>query len=73
MSLATTQPASVGSAEGGETDAVVACVGGCEGEFAGLRAFKIDDAMVGVKDFVDCDGNGKGGVGGVGGGLGGVE
>ena len=59
-------------ARGREADAVVAGVGGGEGEFAGRGAAGIDDAVGIVEGFVDSDGDGEGRVGFVEGGLGGV-
>jgi len=53
-------------AGGREADTVVAGVGGAEGEFAGVAAFGVDDAVVGVEDFVDGYGYGEVGVCGVG-------
>lgn len=50
LAAAKPSPARVG---GREADAVVAGVGGAEGEFAGMRAFGVDDAVVVVEDFVD--------------------
>lgn len=41
---------------------MVAGVGGAEGEFAGVRAFGVYDAVVIVEDFVDCDCYGEVGV-----------
>jgi len=55
---------------GREADSVVAGVGRTEGEFAGVRAFGVDNPVVAVEDFVDGYGYGEIGVGGVGGGLG---
>ena len=49
-------------ASGLEADAVLAGVGGAEGEFARVGAFGVDDAVVVVKDFVDGDGDGEVGV-----------
>lgn len=43
---------------GREADAMVAGVGGAKGEFSGLGAFGVDDAVVVVEDFVDGDGYG---------------
>jgi len=42
---------------------VVAGIGSREGEFTGVRAFGVDDAVVVVEDFVDCYGDGEVGVG----------
>ena len=41
---------------------MVAGVGGAEGEFAGVRAFGVYDAVVVVENFVDCDCYGEVGV-----------
>lgn len=41
---------------------MVAGVGGTEGEFAGVRAFGVYDAVVVVENFVDCDCYGEVGV-----------
>lgn len=41
-----------------EADAVVAGVGGAESEFSGLGALGVDDAVVIVENFVDCNGYG---------------
>ena len=49
-------------AGGLEADAVLAGVGGAEGEFARVGAFGVDDAVVVVEDFVDGDGDGEVGV-----------
>ena len=49
---------------------MVAGVGGAEGEFAGVGAFGVDDAVVVVEDFVDGYEDAEVGVGGEGGGLG---
>ena len=38
---------------------MLAGVGGAEGEFAGVGAFGVDDAVVIVKDFVNGDGDGE--------------
>ena len=67
MAAAKPSPAGVG---GREADAVVAGVGGAEGEFAGVRAFGVDDAVVVVEDFVDGYEDAEVGVGGEGIGLG---
>ena len=50
-------------AGGLEADAVLAGVGGAEGELARVGAFGVDDAVVVVEDFVDGDGDGEVGVG----------
>ena len=63
------KPSSAGIG-GREADAVVAGVGGAEGEFAGVRAFGVDDAVVVVEDFVDGYEDAEVGVGGEGIGLG---
>ena len=62
MPLPLAQPASVRGAGGLEADAVLAGVGGAEGEFARVGAFGVDDAVVVVEDFVDGDGDGEVGV-----------
>ena len=49
-------------AGGLEADAVLAGVGGAEGEFARVGAFGVDNAVVIVEDFVDGDGDGEVGV-----------
>ena len=49
-------------AGGLEADAVLAGVGGAEGEFARVGAFGVDNAVVVVEDFVDGDGDGEVGV-----------
>lgn len=59
-------------AGGRETDAVVAGVGGAEGELAGVGALGVDNAVVGVEDFVHGYRYGEVGVYVVGVGLGGV-
>lgn len=56
------QPASRRGASRREADAVLAGVGGAEGEFARVGAFGVDDAVVVVEDFVDGDGDGEIGV-----------
>lgn len=66
------QPAGGVVARGREADAVIAGVGGGEGEFAGRGAARVDHAVVVVEGFVDCHGDGEGWVGFVHGRLGGV-
>jgi len=58
LPLPTAQPAAGGVAGGREADAVVAGVCGAEGEFSGMGASGIHDAVVVVEDFVDSDGYG---------------
>lgn len=62
MPLPLAQPASRRGASRREADTVLAGVGGAEGEFARVRAFGVDDAVVVVEDFVDGDGDGEIGV-----------
>ena len=66
-SLALAQPTPSGrGARGREADAVLARVGGAEGEFARVGALGVDDAVVVVEDFVYGHGNGEVGVRGEG-------
>ena len=60
-------PSGVG---GREADAVVAGVGGAEGELARMGSFGVDNAVVVVEDFVDGYEDAEVGVGSEGGGLG---
>ena len=53
------QPASRGSPDGSEADAVVARIGGGEGELARRAAAGVDDSVVVVKGFFDRDGDGQ--------------
>ena len=62
MALALAQPPSRRSTGGREADTVLAGVGGAEGKFPCMGAFGVDDAVVVVEDFVDCDGDGEVGV-----------
>ncbi len=62
MPLALAQPASRRGAGRREADAMLAGIGGAEGEFTRVGAFGVDDAVVVVEDFVDGDGDGEVGV-----------
>lgn len=59
MPLRLAQPSPRGGSAGCEADAVLARVGGAEGEFAGVATLGVDDAVVVVKKFVDRDGDAK--------------
>ena len=67
LSLAQPTPRRGAAAGGQEADAVLARVGGAEGEFARVGAFGVDDAVVVVEDFVYGDGDAEVGVRGEGG------
>lgn len=62
MALSLAQPPTLRGPGGREADAVLASVGGAEGELAGVGSFGVDDAVVVVEDFVDGDGDGEVGV-----------
>ena len=59
MSLTLAQPPTLRAASGHEADTVFTSIGCAESEFAGVRAFGIDDTVVVVEDFVDGHGDGK--------------
>ena len=59
MSLTLAQPPTLRATSGHEADTVFTGIGCAESEFAGVRAFGVDDTVVIVEDFVDGYGDGK--------------